>query len=220
LLSNSRRRLIIKALEAAGGEACLREIVRRVAKMESGGLPDRRLMKSIYTGIVQNHLPKLSLAGLVEYDRETDTVRLIELPREYRYYLEAVEKGDIPWCLYYLGLSLAGFLSSLLYITYTHSWGGSSLLTLIFSALLLISSLLHTAHTYGLKGIELIPYGIRAITKGFRRMKRNEKEGKLKKRGEKYEENNAVIRKHSAHTDSRHVRNLRNECYVQRYREG
>jgi len=172
ILRNSRRRFMLKALMELNGEACLRELVRRVAEMESGAPPDRRLRKSVYTGIVQNHLPKLSLAGLVEYDRETDTVRLVELPREYRYYLEAVEKGDIPWCLYYLGLSLAGFLSSLLYTAYTHSWGGSSLLTLIFSALLLISSLLHTAHTYGLKGIELIPYGIQAITKGFRRVKR------------------------------------------------
>jgi len=168
LLSNPRRRLIIKALEDVGGEACLREIVRRVAEMENEAPPDRKLRKSVYTGIIQNHLPKLSLAGLVEYDRETDTVRLVELPREYRYHLEVVKKGDIPWCLYYLGLSLAGFLSSLLYTAYTQFWNGS-LLTLIFSATLFASSLLHTIITYGLKGIELIPLGIRAITKKLKK---------------------------------------------------
>jgi len=172
LLSNPRRRLIIKALEDVGGEACLREIVRRVAEMENHAPPDRKLRKSVYTGIVQNHLPKLSLAGLVEYDRETDTVRLVELPREYRYHLEAVEKGDIPWCLYYLCLSLAGFLSTLLYTAYTHFWSGGSFLALILSVLLLLSSLFHTARTYGFKGIELIPYGIRAITKRLHKRKK------------------------------------------------
>ena len=172
LLSNPRRRLIIKVLEDVGGKACLREVVRRVAEMEYGAPPDRRLRKSVYTGIIQNHLPKLSLAGIVEYDRETDTVRLVGLPRECRYYLEVVERGDIPWCIYYLGLSLAGFLSSLLYMVYMHSWSGGSLLALILSVLLLISSLFHTARTYGLKGIELIPYGIRAITKRLHKHKK------------------------------------------------
>jgi len=164
LLSNPRRRMIITVLQNVGGEACLREVVRRVATLESGSPPDRRLRKSVYTGIVQNHLPKLRLAGLVEYDRESDTLRLINLPRSYRYHLEAVEKGDVPWCLYYLALSAAGIFSGLLSAAYTHFWTGS-LLTVILSAILLASSLLHTARTYGVSGIELIPMGIQAITK-------------------------------------------------------
>jgi len=167
LLSNHRRRLVIKALVEAGGEVCLRELVRRVAKMERGAPPDKRLMKSIYTGLIQNHLPKLSLAGLVVYDRETDTVRLVRLPQEYRYFLEAVDKRDIPWCLYYFFLSLSGLLSSLYCFVYTRFWI-SSLPLMVFSALLMVSSLLHTARTYGVSGIELIPAGIRAITKRFR----------------------------------------------------
>lgn len=37
LLSNPRRRMIITALQEVGGEACLREVARRVAEMEGGG---------------------------------------------------------------------------------------------------------------------------------------------------------------------------------------
>jgi hypothetical protein len=162
--------MVIKVLQEVGGEACLREVVRRVATMENGAPPSRSLRKSVYTGIVQNHLPKLSLAGLVEYDRETDALRLLELPGSYRYHLEAVEKGDVPWCLYYLALSVAGIFSGLLSAAYTHFWAGS-LLTVILSASLFVSAVFHTARTYGVNGIELIPMGIRAITKRARGLK-------------------------------------------------
>ena len=176
ILQNPRRRMVIKVLREVGGTACLREVVRRVATMENGAPPSRRLKKSVYTGIVQNHLPKLSLAGLVEYDRETDTLRLIDLPSSYRYHLEPVEKGDVPWCLYYLALSAAGIFSGLLSVAYTQSWA-DSLLTVILSASLFVSAVFHTAHTYGVNGIELIPIGIRAITK---RLKPHRKERKNK----------------------------------------
>jgi len=142
--------------------------------MENGSPPSKSLRKSVYTGIIQNHLPKLTLAGLVEYDRATDALRLIDLPSSYRYHLEAVEKGDVPWCLYYLTLSVVGIFSGLLFAAYTHFWAGS-LLTIILSASLFVSAFLHTARTYGVGGIELIPMGIRAITK---RLKPHRKERK------------------------------------------
>jgi len=164
ILQNSRRRMVIEVLREVGGTACLREVVRRVATMENGAPPSRSLKKSVYTGIVQNHLPKLRLAGLVEYNRATDALRLIDLPSSYRYHLEAVEKGDVPWCLYYLTLSVVGFFSGLLFAAYTNFWAGS-LLTVILSVSLFVSAVFHTARTYGVGGIELIPMGIRAITK-------------------------------------------------------
>lgn len=164
ILQNSRRMMIIKVLLEVGGTACLREVVRRVAKLEKGALPSRSLRKSVYTSILQNHLPKMRLAGLVEYDRKTDALHLMNLPRNYRYLLEAVEKGDVPWCLYYLTLSVVGIFSGLFFAAYTHFWAGS-LLTVILSVSLFVSAVFHTARTYGVGGIELIPMGIRAITK-------------------------------------------------------
>jgi hypothetical protein len=174
ILQNSRRRMVIEVLREVGGTACLREVVRRVATMENGAPPSRSLRKSVYTGIVQNHLPKLTLAGLVEYDRETDALRLIDLPSSYRYHLEAVEKGDVPWCLYYLTLSVVGIFSGLFFAAYTHFWAGS-LLTVILSVSLFVSAVFHTARTYGVNGIELIPMGIRAITKRLKQHRNGRK---------------------------------------------
>lgn len=166
--------MVIKALREVGGTACLREVVRRVATMENGAPPSKSLKKSVYTGIVQNHLPKLRLAGLVEYDRATDALRLIDLPSNYRYHLEAVEKGDVPWCLYYLTLSIVGIFSGLLFAAYTNFWAGS-LLTVILSASLFVAAVFHTARTYGVGGIELIPMGIRAIPKWLKQHRKGRK---------------------------------------------
>ena len=130
ILRNSRRRFMLKALMELNGEACLRELVRRVANYE------RVLnVRSVRVSILQNHIPKMVKAGLIEYDPVTDTVKLLELPPEYSYYLEAVGKNDIPWSLYYTILAAFGLLISL---TQTN------LLATIISASFLTGSILHT----------------------------------------------------------------------------
>lgn len=174
ILQNSRRVMVIKVLLELGGTACLREVVRRVATLESGDTPDRGQRKSVYTSIVQNHLPKMQTAGLIEYDRESDALHLLDLPRSYRYHLETVEKGDLPWCLYYLTLSTVGIFSGLLFAAYTGFWAGS-LLTVILSSLLFVSAVFHTSRTYGVNGIELLPLGIWAITKRLKPHRKNVK---------------------------------------------
>ena len=168
LLGNPRRRKIITILHEVGGEACVREVVRRVAEMEKGVPSDWRSRKSIYTGIIQNHLPKMRRAGLVEYDRVNDIIRL--LPKGKHYYLEATERGDIPWCMYYLVLSFIQVLSGLILAAYTHFWAFSVLLVVPWT-LVLVPALLHTARTYGVSGIGLIPLSIRAITKRLKKLK-------------------------------------------------
>jgi len=168
LLSNPRRRRIIAVLHEVGGEACVREVVRRVAEMEKGAPSDWRSRKSVYTGIIQNHLPRMSRAGLIEYDKEKDILRL--LPKGKHYYLETTERGDIPWCVYYLVISFIQIISGLILFAYTHFWAFSVLLVIPWT-LVLIPALIHTARTYGVSGIELIPMSIRAITKRFKRLK-------------------------------------------------
>jgi DNA-binding transcriptional ArsR family regulator len=167
LLSNPRRRRIIAVLHEVGGEACVREIVRRVAEMEMGAPSDWRSRKSVYTGLIQNHLPRMSQAGLVEYDRKDDTIRL--LPKGKHYYLEATEKGDIPWSVYYLVLAFAQVISGLILAAYTHLWTLGIFVAATW-VLILIPALFHTARTYGVSGIGLIPTGIRAITKRFKKL--------------------------------------------------
>ena len=169
LLGNPRRTKIITALHEVGGEACVREVVRRVAEMEKGVPSDWRSRKSVYTGIIQNHLPKMRRAGLVEYDKGKDIIRL--LPKGGHYYLETIERGDIPWCMYYLVLSFVQVLSGLILAAYMDFWGFTVLIVAPWT-LVLVAALIHTARTYGVSGIELIPMGIRAITKGFKKLKK------------------------------------------------
>lgn len=162
LLSNFRRREIIKVLSELGGEASLREVVRRVSEREKGAKSDRKSRKSVYTGIIQTHLPKLRTAGIVEYDRGADTMRIIDLPNDYRYYLEAIETGDIPWSLYYLAISVFGIIIGVFFA----AWSGlmvSSIFILGFSLFLLFSAILHTAKTYGMNTMELLRWSIRIV---------------------------------------------------------
>lgn len=79
ILQNSRRRALLSVLRKLGGEVCLREIVRRVAEFECRSC-GRRIVKSVHVSLLQTHIPKLEKAGLIEYDRVTDTVHLLELP--------------------------------------------------------------------------------------------------------------------------------------------
>jgi hypothetical protein len=163
--------MVIKVLLDVGGTACLREVVRRVATLENGSPPSRSLRKSVYTSILQNHIPKMKHAGLIEYNKELDALHLLELPENYRYHLEEVENGDLPWCGYYLVLSIVGIVSSFLVYVYTGIWS-ASLVTIILSLLLFFSALVHTTRTYNVSGNELLPRSIRAITKRVNRLKK------------------------------------------------
>ena len=142
IIQNPRRRLFIKVLVKLGGEASLRELVRRIAKM-MGDPDDKKLVKNIYISMIQTHIPKMERAGLIRYDRANGTVYLLKLPRELRYYLEIVEKGDIPWNVYYLVLSIVGMSVSLIF---------RNLLACVISLCFLISSIFHVHQTYRLSG--------------------------------------------------------------------
>ena len=108
IVQNSRRRELLNVLNDLGGECSLREAVRRIAEKESDGDYDSKLRKSILVSLTQTHLPKMERLDIIDYDKAKDTVRLQEVPTDLRVVLEVVEKGDIPWSVYYLFLSLLG----------------------------------------------------------------------------------------------------------------
>ena len=140
IIENARRRAVIKVLRELGGEACLREVVRRVAEVEGGSA--RGLTESVRVSMLQTHIPKMRGAGLIEYDRSTDTVHLLELPPEFRYYLEAVEGRDIPWGFYYLVLSVFGVVVSLVL---------GNLLAVALASSFVVAALIHVSQTYGMR---------------------------------------------------------------------
>jgi len=140
IVRNSRRRALLTVLRELGGEACLREVIRRIARDEGEFGVTRRLVKNIHVSMLQTHIPKLEKAGLIEYDQTTNTVRLLELPPEFRYYLEVVERKDISWSVYYLLLSMTGLAVSLVL---------GNILALAIASCFLLAAMIHRTQTYG-----------------------------------------------------------------------
>jgi hypothetical protein len=48
--------------------------------------------------------------GFVDYDADRGEVRLTDAARETNFYVDSIMGGEIPWGVYYLGLSAVGML--------------------------------------------------------------------------------------------------------------
>lgn len=112
VLSNARRRCALHYLKRNQGRRVeLRELVDYIAAWENEtttaqiGSEER---KRVYTALRQNHLPKLDEAGIIDYAHMRGEVELTEDAREVQLYLERVPSNDIPWSVFYLGLSAVG----------------------------------------------------------------------------------------------------------------
>jgi len=139
LIQNFRRRTFIKILKDLGGEAHIREVVRRIAKFE-GKENDRRVIKSIHVSLLQTHIPRLERAGIISY--HNGVIKLIELPPELEYYIEIVERGDIPWCIYYMVSSFVALIVSIIL---------QNLPAAIIVSSFLVASHIHVFQTYDIK---------------------------------------------------------------------
>jgi hypothetical protein len=197
-------------LRELGGEACLREIVRRIADREVNlkkGMPRTKLIKSIHVSMLQTHIPKMQRAGLIKYDPVNNIVHLMEFSPEFRYYLEVIEKGDISWSLYYLILSLLGVTISLVL---------SNLLAGIIAICFLLAAIIHTSQIYGTYNIvnESLSRVKHALTKYVNSILNYGKIGGVKEN----EENNAINYKYDHNTSSRHIYRSRNKGNIQRCR--
>jgi hypothetical protein len=111
MLSNRRRRYAIHHLKRAEGRVSLSELAEQVAAWENettikGISSDER--KTVYTSLQQFHLPKMEETGVVRYDDRAGTVELTDSAATLDIYLEVVDRYDVPWSQYYLGVSLIG----------------------------------------------------------------------------------------------------------------
>lgn len=80
-LTNRRRRFVLYYLKQRDGTVELDELARQVAAWEIGTTPERvtdEQYRRMYTDLFHTHLPKLSDAGIVDYDERTGVVRLWE----------------------------------------------------------------------------------------------------------------------------------------------
>jgi len=113
VLRNHRRRLAIKTLQDSDGSASVRELSEEVATRETGESPaPRNKRQSVYVSLHQTHLPKLDELGIVEYDSDSNTVRLQERVEEVEVYMEVVPQYGLSWGEFYFGLGLLGLLTT------------------------------------------------------------------------------------------------------------
>lgn len=89
ILSHHRRRYVLRALRRYDTPVSLADLADGVAALEYGRPltdADPGDVKRVYLSLYHTHVPKLSAAGVVAYDRERDTVtpgRRIEEFREH-----------------------------------------------------------------------------------------------------------------------------------------
>lgn len=111
VLSNQRRRFTIHYLQHNGDSAALGDVAEQVAAWENEkGVRDvaSSERKTVYTSLQQFHLPKMDEKSIVEFDQRAGTVKLTERADDLDIYMEVVDRFDVPWSYYYLGLSLVG----------------------------------------------------------------------------------------------------------------
>ena len=147
LLSNERRRGAIHYLKREHSEAPVEELVDAVVDWEQGDRPSRA---SVYSSMVQTHLPRMAEVGVVEYDREANLVRPTAKLQEVQLYLEYSPRYDIPWAEFYLGF--AAVSTALLTVVWLGIYpfdrlGGMTVATVVV-ACLFAAALVHVYQTH------------------------------------------------------------------------
>ncbi|MFC6989124.1 hypothetical protein ACFQJD_11155 [Haloplanus sp. GCM10025708] len=153
MLSNQRRRYVLKYLKSDPGPVRIRDLSQQIAAWENdvdASELNYKQRKRVYTSLHQTHLPKLDDAGVVDYDQDRGTIELAERAAELDIYLEVVSEHDIPWCDYYLGLSLLVLvvLSAAWFDLYPFSLVPDLLLAGVITAVFALSAGAHSYYTH------------------------------------------------------------------------
>lgn len=108
VLSNRRRRFVIHALKRADDPPDVSELSRYVTAWELDIDPEDvpyENRHNVHSTLKRTHLPKLQENGIVTVD-EDDVVRPAPGLKEIEVYVEVLRGREVPWSLYYIGLSV------------------------------------------------------------------------------------------------------------------
>lgn len=108
VFANKRRRYALHYLQQVDGRIDFGEMAEQIAAWEYEKA--RREVTSnerkyVYSALQQRHLPKMHDTGLVEFNKRDGTVEPTAVLDEIDVYAEVVEKGNVPWGVYFPGLS-------------------------------------------------------------------------------------------------------------------
>ena len=107
LLSNQRRRHILRALIREGKPLDIGMLSQEIAAWEDGNDLDEvssKDRKRVYTALQQSHLPNMDKAGVLEYDRDRGMVEPTPVLEDVEMYLGSIRGRELPWGDYYLGV--------------------------------------------------------------------------------------------------------------------
>lgn len=114
VLSNQRRRYVVHYLKQYSDESTkLGDLAERIASWEQDkpvAELDYKERKRVKNALQQFHLPKMEELGFVDFDGREGVVELSREATQQDFYVDVLPKRDIPWGLYYLGLSGIGVL--------------------------------------------------------------------------------------------------------------
>ena len=91
----------------------------------------------------QPQLSKSDIFGVLQNDRRRLVLELLPASQDFDIYLETVNKGDIPWSQFYLGLSIFATVSSILIFAGLIKWIPSSKWMLFTNVLFIAASIAH-----------------------------------------------------------------------------
>ncbi|MFW5919922.1 MAG: DUF7344 domain-containing protein [Halanaeroarchaeum sp.] len=110
LLSNARRRFVLRRLQEESGPVELGDLAAELASAETG-VPVEDLTaqqrKRTYVSLYQTHVPKMVEAGVIEYDRDEGTIFPTPRVDELASYFHSPSQLPL-WALAYGALSLSG----------------------------------------------------------------------------------------------------------------
>lgn len=92
LLSHHRRRVAIRYLATQAGTTSVSDLADQIALLE--GEHTHNHYERICTSLVHSHLPKLSAAGVIEYDQDREVVELRDQATDMLPYLDLAANAD------------------------------------------------------------------------------------------------------------------------------
>lgn len=113
ILSNQRRRVALRYLFQRENSCPVSELVDVVAGWEAthtGADRSDKLEASVYSAMVQSHLPRMADYGFVEYDSDARLVSLTDKGRLIEPYLDLNHRTERAWVGIYVGVSLIGIV--------------------------------------------------------------------------------------------------------------
>ncbi|MFB6360162.1 MAG: hypothetical protein ABEH59_02460 [Halobacteriales archaeon] len=140
MLADKRRRYAIHYLKQRQEPVSVRELAEQVAAWENAKSVDAlrsQERKRVYIALYQSHLPSMDEAGLIHYDEDASTAELADMFDDLKIYLEIVPEADVPWSLYYVGLSAANLL--LIALGWFEFWPFNQIPELGLAAIVLVS---------------------------------------------------------------------------------